>query len=223
MSLLDDFEKRLESLVDGVFSKAFKSAVEPSEIGRRLLREMEGGKSISVSAVYVPNSYSIRLSSDDFGRLEGLMPNLQREFIDLLRENAKERRWRPAGQLNVEFESGDDLADGRFEVQALHEPGEDASVPAAELSIAGDSSQAWRLDQDSMTLGRASSCEIVLADGNASRQHARLDQRQGEWWITDLDSTNGTLVNEGLIKERRLTSGDRITIGSTVLVFQSDG
>lgn len=225
MSLLDDFERRLEKVVDGVFSKAFRSEVEPSEIGRRLLREMEGGKSISVSAVYVPNVYRIKLPPGEYERLEGLMPSLRREFIDLLGRNAKERRWRPAGQLSVEFQRDEAQDEGRFEVGALHEPGDEPfqAGPVAELAAEDDPSQTWRLDGPTMTVGRASSCEIVVADGNASRQHARLEARDGEWWIVDLDSTNGTLVNDALVKERRLGSGDRITIGGTVLRFRSDG
>lgn len=224
MSLLDDFERRLESLVDGVFSKAFRSEVEPSEIGRRLLRDMEGGKSISVSAVYVPNSYTIRLAPGDYERLEGLMPNLEREFLELLKGNARERRWRPAGPLHVQFEKTDDLGDGKFDVEALHEPGDQSDfVASASLTMVADPSQTWALDQPSMTLGRASSCEIVVADANASRQHARIEEREGDWWIADLGSTNGTLVNDALIKERRLMPGDRITIGSTVLEFRREG
>jgi len=223
MGIAEEFEKRLEKMVEGVFSKAFHSNVEPSEIGRRLLREMEGGKSVSISAVYVPNVYVIGLSPADFQRFEGLMPSLKTEFAGLLKANAAERRWRPAGPLDIRFEKDDEIADGKFQVQALHEPGDEPfAAPRASIELVGDASQVWTLGQPRLTLGRASTNEIMVADPNASREHARLEERDGQWWLVDLGSTNGTLVNETLIKERRLTTGDHITIGAAVLEFRQE-
>ena len=60
----------------------------------------------------------------------------------------------------------------------------------------------------------------MVDDANASRNHAQLSRRAGEWWITDLDSTNGTLVNDAMIKERRLNHGDRIKIGATEIEYR---
>jgi hypothetical protein len=120
VGLVDDFEKRLERMVEGVFSKAFRSDVEPAELGRRLLREMEAGKSVSVGAVYVPNDYTIQLSPDDFGRFEGLIPTLRKEFSTLLKTNAGQRRWRLPGPVDVKFVADDQMPHGRFEVEGLH-------------------------------------------------------------------------------------------------------
>jgi pSer/pThr/pTyr-binding forkhead associated (FHA) protein len=60
----------------------------------------------------------------------------------------------------------------------------------------------------------------MVDDPNASRVHAQLAKRGEDWWITDLDSTNGTLVNNSAIKERRLSPGDRITIGGSEFEFR---
>lgn len=225
MGLVDEFERRLERVVEGVFSKAFRSDVEPSELGRRLLREMESGKSVSVGAVYVPNDYIIHLSPDDFARFEGLAPTLRTEFITLLKTNAGQRRWRLAGQIDVRFEQDDSFKPGRFEVQGLHvaaDPSNPYPTLPDELVQLG-SNKVWKLDSDEITLGRSSSNGVVVDDPNASRTHARLARRSGEWWLTDLDSTNGTLVNEAIIKERRLTHGDRIKIGGTELEYREAG
>lgn len=71
-----------------------------------------------------------------------------------------------------------------------------------------------------MVIGRESKNDISVPDPNASRTHAelRLDA-QGVWSITDLGSTNGTMVNGRAIATQPLRNGDRITVGKTELVF----
>ncbi|MDQ4148609.1 MAG: DUF3662 domain-containing protein [Actinomycetota bacterium] len=226
MGLADEFERRLERVVEGVFSKAFRSEVEPAEIGRRLLRTMEEGKSVSVGAVYVPNDYVISLSREDHDRLEGLMPTLRSEFRDLLKQNARERRWRLPGPVDVRFAVDESASVGKFDVTALHVAGAVEEDLGAEhkLVLLGDGEgKEWRLDREGVTLGRSSSNEVVINDPNVSRSHAQVVLRDDEWWVIDLGSTNGTLVNGMLIKERRLVPGDRIKLGATELEFQEVG
>ena len=222
MGLVDEFEKRLERAVEGVFSKAFRSDVEPAELGRRLLREMQDGRSVSVGAVYVPNDYAIKLSAEDYSRFEGLLPTLKTEFVALLKANAGQRRWRVPGAMDVHFEADDSVKHGKFEVTALHLATEDWKEPPPppdKLVLLG-SNKEWDLDTEEITLGRSSSNAVMVDDPNASRVHAQLAKRGEDWWITDLDSTNGTLVNNSAIKERRLSPGDRITIGGSEFEFR---
>jgi len=73
-------------------------------------------------------------------------------------------------------------------------------------------------------IGRASNreqaCNLPLEDQIVSRRHARITRDpKGAWWIEDLQSKNGTFVNDELIKRTRLASGDRIGIGGCRLVF----
>ena len=65
MSLLRSLEEKLEGLVEGAFSRAFKQEVQPVELARKLAKEMLEHKTVSVSRVYVPNHYVIYLSPDD--------------------------------------------------------------------------------------------------------------------------------------------------------------
>lgn len=220
MGLVGDFEDRLERAVEGVFSKAFRSEVAPSELGRRLLRQMENNKTVSVGAVYVPNHYLVQLSGEDYARFEGLIPTLQTEFAELLKAKARQRRWRFPGPINVQFEADEGAKVGQFEVIASHVATQDPSeLPPDQLVLAG-SDQSWDLDADKIQIGRSSSNTVVIDDPNASRIHAELISRDGLWWVIDLDSTNGTLVNESTIKEHRLTPGDRIKIGATELEYR---
>lgn len=219
MGLADDFERRLEQIVEGFFSKAFRSKLEPAEIGRRLLREMEGGKTVSVQAVYVPNSYTVRLGPNDHARFEGLIPELQTSFRNLLKEAAADRRWKLPGRLAVRFEEDAGVKEGKFAVDAAHDASAEPPPTAApRLRLVGDSSE-WTLEGDSLVIGRQESCDIVIPDPAVSRRHAEVVRRDDGWWITDLESSNDTFVNGAMIKERRLHALDRIKIGGTELLY----
>jgi pSer/pThr/pTyr-binding forkhead associated (FHA) protein len=72
---------------------------------------------------------------------------------------------------------------------------------------------------DEVTLGRSPGCAIYLEDDTfASSAHARVYRSNGELWLEDLRSTNGTyLNNEQLEEPTRIRRGDRIKVGSTIL------
>ena len=65
MSVLRSIESKLESLFEGVFGRAFRSNVQPVELARKLVKEMDDHRSVSVSRVYVPNEYTVYLSPGD--------------------------------------------------------------------------------------------------------------------------------------------------------------
>ena len=98
---------------------------------------------------------------------------------------------------------------------------------AAPLPSAGKSSltdlrdhTVYLLNRRNMSIGRGADNSIVLNDANASRAHAQLTQdATGTWKLTDLNSTNGTQLNDRPISQAFLSVGDRITIGLTTLEF----
>ena len=72
ISVLRNLEARIEGLVEGVFSRAFSSEVQPVELARKLAKEMDAHKTASVSRVYVPNEYTVFLSRQDRSQAGGL-------------------------------------------------------------------------------------------------------------------------------------------------------
>jgi len=77
-----------------------------------------------------------------------------------------------------------------------------------------------RVTQRTTTLGRSRDCDIVVQDANASRQHAEIRHVGVDYFLVDLGSTNGTIVNGQRIRRHALAHGDRILIGTTEIVVE---
>jgi diguanylate cyclase (GGDEF)-like protein len=79
----------------------------------------------------------------------------------------------------------------------------------------------FRVDRDSMVLGRQEDCDVVIVDDGVSRHHAKLERhKDGRIKLIDLGSTNGTYFNGVRITERELHDGDKVQIGAlTILKF----
>lgn len=76
------------------------------------------------------------------------------------------------------------------------------------------------LVDDVTTLGRAASCQVVIDNDFASRRHAQIVRREDVYWLRDLDSKNGTLLdNERVTAETPLADGAEIRIGAVALRF----
>ena len=124
MGILRDFEGRLEGAVEGLFARAFRSGVQPVELGKRLVREVEDGRTVGVNRVYVPNVYVYELSPDDRERFADYEVALARELAALAVDTARERDWAMLGPARIQFETAEDLPEGRFRLASRVEPDE---------------------------------------------------------------------------------------------------
>ena len=84
------------------------------------------------------------------------------------------------------------------------------------LTVAGEKHE---ITSPKVVLGRSRACDVHVPDVNVSRRHAELRQEGATYWIVDLGSTNGTVLNGQSVERERLKDGDRITLGSTEIVF----
>lgn len=224
MPILRDFERRLGGLVEGFFATTFRSGLQPVELAKRMMREMDANKTVGVREVWAPNRYLFTLSESDGQRFEQAEQALVTELKQVVREAAAERGWGLVGPPEVEFQVDAELGKGRFSCEASFVEGEEELAPQPAVGERGSLVLAGRtipLTQPEITIGRLPECEVVVDDPGASRQHARIRRTDGGFVLVDLGSTNGTLLNDAPIQEQVLESGDRITIGQTVLEFRS--
>jgi hypothetical protein len=222
--ILRDFERRLGGLVEGLFSKAFRSGVQPVEIAKLIMKEMEAGRSVGVSEVWAPNRFELSLSPEDAARYEQAEDAIVSELRRVIRESAAEHGWELVGPPDVEFVIDESLKKGDLACVATLVEGEDAERTAGRrgsVLIREDGDErSVPLASDTVTIGRLADCDVVLKDKGASRKHAQLKLRDDRWTLTDLGSTNGTRLNGQTVQTRELTDGDKITIGTTVIEFR---
>ena len=254
MPVLRSIETKIESLFEGVFGRAFRTHVQPIELARKLVKEMDEHRSVSISRVYVPNEYTIYLSPLDRKQFAGYEESLVGELQEYLAEHARRERYALLTPPKVSLTVDDDLAVGEFGIAtrlvtpdheggALAPPAPAPVEPPAEtivyqapvappvppsppepeppretfaLVLGG---RAHELGKPRVVLGRSKEADIRVADDNVSRRHAEVRLEDDAYWIVDLGSLNGTIVNGKRTDRARLAVDDRITLGSTEIVF----
>jgi hypothetical protein len=132
MNLLKSVETTIANLVEGAFGRVFRSEVRPMELARKLAREMDAHRTVSVSRVYVPNEYSIWLSPEDRERYEGVEDEVIDELCAYLLEHARREDLILASHPLITFHTDERLTLGEFGIQArLVRPEEHAEEPPA--------------------------------------------------------------------------------------------
>lgn len=212
MSVFRNLEARIEGLVEGVFSRAFSSEVQPVELARKLAKEMDSHKTASVSRVYVPNEYTVHLSEKDRDKLEGYERSLEQELSGYLLEHARRKGYDLLTRPEVHFNTDSRLRLGEFGIQARlvkppsregempsqadeghtmvykvapqpAEPTERASdQPVMSRAVVDLNDRRYVLDGPRAVLGRSDTVECVLRDPNVSRRHAELRQDRTGQW-----------------------------------------
>jgi hypothetical protein len=210
---LQQFERRLERLVEGVFAKAFRSGLQPVEIGRRITREMDLGRTVGVRGVISPNHFLVTVDPRDHERFATYADALVRELADAVREHARDEGYRFIGPVEVEFQTSG-VGPGAFHVVAEVREGPGGGQYAALVTPDGNRIP---LGEDPVTIGRLDDCDVQLTDSNVSRRHAEIRAEGGGFVVIDLGSTNGTKVNNARVKRKELVDGDELTVGATTL------
>src|SRR2546421_727884 len=109
MGMLKSIESKIAGLVEGTFSRAFRSEVRPVEIARTRAKEMEEHKSFSVSRVYVPNEYAVSLPPEARERFDDYEGALAKELSGYLLEHARREKLAFVSRPSIEFRTDDRL------------------------------------------------------------------------------------------------------------------
>ncbi|MGH9065675.1 MAG: FhaA domain-containing protein [Acidimicrobiales bacterium] len=216
--VLQQFERRLERLVEGAFAKTYRKGLQPVEVGRRLTREMDLRRTMGVRGMIAPNAFTVALSDADMERFETFADALARELAEAAREHARAEGYGFLGPVEVALEGDASLRAGMFLVAAevVEAPG---GAPVASLVL--PDGQRLPIGDDPVVLGRLPSCNVVIEDPNASRRHAEIRRQDDAVVLVDLGSTNGTRVNGASVSRHQLVDGDTVTIGTTTLAFEA--
>jgi len=135
MPVLKSLENRIAGVVEGTFSRVFRSEVRPIEIARKLAREMEEHRHGTLARTYVPNEYRVYLSARDRERFAGYEDALADELAAYLLEHARRERFALLSSPVIEFETDARLGLGEFgiETSVSAPPESEPSAPAGFL------------------------------------------------------------------------------------------
>jgi hypothetical protein len=243
MRPLSAVERFFERLFERPSARIFRARLHPVQVLRRVERAMERERRVEDGRTLVPDRFTVRLHPTDLAALrpaDGLPVELASGALAFARRQGYALLARPRvavlsdahghpGEVQVEarfsaVSSGPDL--GAEEAEASRTRIFEVPVargPRATLLVHDPSGVTRRVvaDGGSLTIGRAEKNGLVLADGRASRQHARLTARDGLLILADLDSTNGTRVNGQPIRELAVGAGDQILIGDSTLIVEA--
>lgn len=234
MGWLHNVERKLEGVVNTVFSRAFRSDVEPIEIATRLQKELDSeAKLLSRDKRLVPNEFTVTLSGHDYAELAPMARAINDDIVPELRRHAGDHGYVFNGPISIDYERDDELPVGKFRVRSqsvatVAEPGGPASTTAIRRAplVLEVNGVRHPLVPPGFTIGRGSDADLRINDPGISRQHARVQVRETlagdvQVSIEDLGSTNGVVVNGQRVSNCVLDDGSRIEIGNTRMLVHS--
>lgn len=241
MSVLRDFERRLEGAVEGFFARAFRSGLQPVELAKAVQRYAGNYQNVGVDGVFVPNVYRFELNPADHERFREFGESLANELSDVLVRTAAERGWQLRGPARIELALDENVPLGTYELRGKVEAAADespaaqaavapsappsapprpapASTPRASLELVDQAGQVVPLPNQAV-IGRMPGCDVQLDDPSVSRRHARISKATNGWLVEDLGSTNGVMVNGTSVDREYLRGGEDLELGNVRLRF----
>jgi hypothetical protein len=252
--MLARFERLMEQAVEGSLRRVFPTSLQPVQLAKAAARAMEQAQVIGVHGPQVPNSYRLRLAPADLERFATYRASLSQELAQYLVDYAHERGLRPIAAPTVELRDdarlrpGSLVAEARFEDLApeLRTQVEAAvegtrRLRLADLASAGPTPPApsagvmWLIDRLGLRfalepdaglvrVGRAADNDLAIANQRISRYHAQLRWVESSWLVYDLDSTNGTWVDQRRVLANQplaLEPGGQLRLGDHELEARS--
>jgi hypothetical protein len=186
LSLVRSFERRLERLFEGAAGKAFSGHLHPSEIAGKLAREADLARYEHVTGPATANSYTILVNPRDLTLDPGELERVLAEEVD--RYTADEGL-RLEGPIAVAIEASEEISTGTVVCHLKVMPG--PTIPWALLVGAATVA----VGRNRALIGRSPGTDVVLPFADIIRRHALIWRQDGQIWIRDLGSSNGTSLD----------------------------
>ena len=211
-----------------MFAIARRRGIRPITIGRQLVATMDD---IALSNNgNVPSTYKILVSPSNLELLTPTLKPLAHELRQAVAHHATYEGYSLAGEAVITFEHDENLGPNECVIRPSQvssvrttpvEPIAAKPAPREIHALVLVDGTRFELVNDKYSIGRQTTCDIVIADHNVSRVHAEIKVVQGSWRIDDRGSTNGTRVNGAVIVEPTpLASGDVIAFGAVNIHFE---
>ncbi|MBJ86839.1 MAG: hypothetical protein CL461_01200 [Acidimicrobiaceae bacterium] len=212
-------ENKIEKLVEGTFAKFFSSELKPVEISRKIVREIELNRSIGVHGDHLaPNDFDVAISESDYSNLIKAKEPLEQDLEETIRDYSYQEGYIFLGSINVSIKKEDNLRAGTFRIDARLKQDESGCPPGALVLPDGKRIQ---IGNRVITIGRLQDSTVCIDDPSISRNQAEVLLRETGYLLSDLGSTNGTLVNGRRISQHVLTDHDQIEFGSYRIRFEA--
>lgn len=195
MNAIARFEALCARVVEDTFARIFPAALEPAQVGRKL---------IAAQAAAPTDTYLVRVHPVDYARFAADRAFLEARWSAMLRESAPGRE-SPHAILHEDPE----IVAGSVRIEALV----DDRPAVLALVHSGETIALF----DGLRIGRADDNDVTIPDGRASRHHARIVADGDGFAIEDLESSNGTFVDGVRVRRARLHAGASVVVGETVL------
>jgi hypothetical protein len=203
VNVIARIERACARVVEDTFARVFPSALDPAQIGRRL---------VAMAQASDGDLYLVRVHPTDYARLAPDRDFLEARWSAMLREAAAPTH---GGAARVVIDEDAAIVAGTLAIEAVVD--EHPALAARVLERSDGTRIALR---DGLTLGRARENGVVLRDGRASRVHARIVAVDDAWYVEDLGSSNGTFVDGVRVERAALVADTRLTIGDTLLTVR---
>jgi hypothetical protein len=159
LGILRSIESRLERVVEGSVGRLFRASVAPVELARKLAKELEEGKVVSVTQTYAPNEYTIYLSPRDRTRFADFEASLRNELASYLAEHARRAGYVMPTRPRVRFETESSLHTGIFGISTALVNDDDA--PAESFEAAPEAAPPAALPSEPPPIPRAAPDPVV--------------------------------------------------------------
>jgi hypothetical protein len=236
------FEGLAERWLEGGFARLFRARFHRAELAEQLIRALEDGRTAGPDGVWLaPDTYQVFLHPDDCVRLgnEQDRAEIEQELASHLMATVQQIGATLTRRPEVHLSPSDQVRPHQVEVRAYlttsqalaefppdtqefdtqkakeHTPEERSR---AHHLLLGD--RRFSLTTLSVSLGRGLDNDVVIEHPRVSRYHAQLRRRDGQWWLIDLGSANGTTVNDQPVSEAVMQPGDVISLAGFEVHFR---